>query len=35
MDPLGASRYYRSVIGDLEMTATQWRSVTGSVTISR
>lgn len=35
MDPLGASRYYRSVIGDLEMTATQWRDVTGSVIVSR
>ncbi len=35
MDPLGAGRYYRSVIGDLGMTAEQWRTVTGSVTLSR
>jgi hypothetical protein len=26
LDPMGASRYYRSVIGDLYMTATTWRS---------
>jgi hypothetical protein len=26
MDPLGSGRYYRSVIGDLGMTATTWRS---------
>jgi hypothetical protein len=26
LDPLGASRYYRSVIGDLSMTAGTWRS---------
>jgi hypothetical protein len=26
MDPLGAGRYYRSVIGDLGMTAATWRS---------
>lgn len=26
MDPTGANRYYRSVIGDLGMTAAQWRA---------
>jgi hypothetical protein len=26
LDPMGASRYYRSVIGDLLMTATTWRN---------
>jgi hypothetical protein len=35
MDPLGSARYYRSVIGDLGMTAMQWRSVTGSAVVSR
>jgi hypothetical protein len=35
-DPLGGSnRYYRSMIGDFAMTATQWRMVTGSVTTTR
>jgi hypothetical protein len=37
MDPLGASRYYRSVIGDLGMRASTWRTgaVTGAVTTTR
>ena len=35
MDPLGASRYYRSVVGDLDMTAVEWRNVTGAVRVSR
>ena len=35
MDPLGAGRYYRSVIGDLDMTAPAWRSVAGAVTTTR
>jgi hypothetical protein len=36
MDPLGgASRYYRSVIGDLDMTALDWRMVTGAIRVSR
>jgi hypothetical protein len=36
MDPTDASnRYYRSVIGNLDLTAAAWRSVTGSVTASR
>ena len=29
LDPMGASRYYRSVIGDLEMSAAQWRAAGG------
>jgi hypothetical protein len=35
MDPLGASRYYRSVVGDLDMTALEWRNVTGVVRVTR
>jgi len=36
VDPLGGSnRYYRSVIGDLDMSAVTWRSVTGTIRISR
>jgi hypothetical protein len=35
MDPQGASRYYRSVVGDLDMTAAQWRNVVGAVTLAR
>jgi hypothetical protein len=35
MDPLGASRYYRSVVGDLDMTAGEWRNVTGVVRVTR
>lgn len=35
MDPLGASRYYRSIVGDLDMTAFEWRNVTGAVRVSR
>jgi hypothetical protein len=36
MDPLGgASRYYRSVIGDLDMTALAWRNLTGSIRVTR
>ena len=35
MDPLGASRYYRSIVGDLDMTALEWRNVTGAVRVSR
>lgn len=35
MDPLGSARYYRSVIGDLGMTALQWRSATGAAVVSR
>lgn len=35
LDPLGASRYYRSVIGDLGMTAAQWRLTTGAATATR
>lgn len=35
MDPLGSSRYYRSVIGDLGMTALQWRNLTGAAVVSR
>ena len=35
MDPLGASRYYRSVIGDLGMTAWHWRNAVGVATVSR
>lgn len=26
LDPLGASRYYRSLVGDFDMTTAQWRS---------
>ena len=36
MDPLdGASRYYRSVVGNLDMTATTWRNVIGAVSTGR
>jgi hypothetical protein len=36
MDPLGgASRYYRSVIGDLDMTALAWRNLTGAIRVVR
>jgi hypothetical protein len=35
MDPLGSSRYYRSVIGDLGITALQWRNLTGAAVVSR
>jgi hypothetical protein len=36
VDPLGgANRYYRSVIGNLDLTATQWRTATGSITATR
>jgi hypothetical protein len=35
MDPLGSSRYYRSVIGDLGMTALQWRNASGAAVVSR
>lgn len=36
VDPLdGSNRYYRSVIGDLAMTAVKWRSVVGAVSVSR
>jgi hypothetical protein len=35
MDPQGASRYYRSVIGDLGMTAWHWRNAVGVATVSR
>lgn len=38
MDPLGAGRYYRSLIGDFAMTAGNWRDGTaaaGSVNVSR
>ena len=36
MDPLdGSSRYYRSVIGNMDMTATTWRKVLGAVSTGR
>ncbi|MFL5769225.1 MAG: hypothetical protein ACJ765_04030 [Chloroflexota bacterium] len=36
MDPLdGSNRYYRSVIGSLSLTATEWRNVIGHATASR
>ena len=36
MDPLdGSNRYYRSVIGNLDLTATTWRTVIGSVSTGR
>jgi hypothetical protein len=36
MDPLdGSSRYYRSVIGNLDLTATKWREVIGAVSTGR
>ena len=36
MDPLdGSNRYYRSVIGNLDLTATKWRMVLGSVSTGR
>jgi hypothetical protein len=36
MDPLdGSNRYYRSVIGNLDLTATSWRTVIGSVSTGR
>jgi hypothetical protein len=41
MDPLGKNRYYRSIIGDLDMTTSEWRSgtaagsATGEVETSR
>ena len=36
MDPLdGSSRYYRSVIGNLDMTATTWRKVLGAISTGR
>lgn len=35
-DPVGgASRYYRSVIGNLDLTAAQWRTTTGSIIATR
>ena len=36
MDPLdGSNRYYRSVIGNLDLTATKWREVIGVVSTGR
>jgi hypothetical protein len=36
MDPLdGSNRYYRSVVGNLKLTATEWRMVIGSVSTGR
>ena len=35
LDPLGASRYYRSVVGDLDMTAAQWRNAAGMARVTR
>jgi hypothetical protein len=36
MDPLdGSNRYYRSVVGNLYLTATKWREVIGQVTTGR
>jgi hypothetical protein len=36
MDPLdGSNRYYRSVVGNLDLTATKWRAVLGRVSINR
>jgi hypothetical protein len=36
MDPLdGSNRYYRSVVGNLNLTATEWRMVIGSVSTGR
>jgi hypothetical protein len=36
MDPLdGSNRYYRSVVGNLDLTAAKWRAVIGRVSINR
>ena len=36
MDPLdGSNRYYRSVVGNLDLTAKQWRTVLGKVSTGR
>jgi hypothetical protein len=35
MDPYRPSRYYRSVIGDLGMTASQWRDLKASTAVTR
>jgi len=36
MDPTdGSNRYYRSVIGNLDLTATKWRAVTGRISTGR
>ena len=35
LDPLGASRYYRSMIGDFNLTTAQWRNAIGTAEATR
>ncbi len=35
MDPLGASRYYRSLVGDFNLTTAQWRNQAGATEVTR
>jgi hypothetical protein len=35
LDPLGASRYYRSLVGDFNLTTAQWRNLAGTAEVTR